>query len=231
MNENIEIQSGEEREDIPDYASEAADLIARAPELAKDDLTPLLNESQKLIDTILDRADKGDITGSVGLYSRELLVRQFKLLNEDILHPDNGQNPFMKIPSWGKMRQGFASLLTSEQTGRVFMDALTATIQEHDKSRELLVQEVSDEVGDIGIEATGLHDDLGGALKPSVNAAMRVVEGVDYDDLVSGKDDAPKTVEGAAVRFESEEEKLARERKNSDDVANALNRIDRPEMN
>ena len=117
------------------------------------------------VDALLDAADKGEITGSAGTYTREQLLDQFEAFLNDLHKPvkegEKPVNPYMRIPGKDGLRASFFALMANDATARSFEESLRLHVDTYETKRaELLNPQNIQEMGEVEVQAAGVDEPM-----------------------------------------------------------------------
>ncbi|MGH7218610.1 MAG: hypothetical protein ACREGE_04175 [Candidatus Microsaccharimonas sp.] len=153
-----------EQQNEKPYVRKAQEVIAEATVNA-----PQTEARYEVIDAyiteVLEAADRGEITGTHGTYTKEQMqsqIQDFLALNGKLEAERDGENPYSRIPGINGLRASFRSLMENDATSRDFELALKLhasenTIESLDgRSGELITTEVVRKVGAAELRAVGI---------------------------------------------------------------------------
>lgn len=160
-------QNPEQRAEKP-RVTKANEVIAAAAEQH-----PATDENFKVLDTYVDdllqSADKGEITGSAGTYTRERILDQFEDFLKEYKHtriykPAPGEapkDPFTFIPSKDGLRDAFRLMMKDHATAHSLEQSLKLHVEAHlEKRAELLSPEKIEEMGEAELTAAEVPEPM-----------------------------------------------------------------------
>lgn len=180
--------TAENQQDKP-YVTEAQAVIAKAAE-QHEETTENFLVVDEYVDKVLEAAARGEITGSHGTYSREVLLDQ---INGFFKPVDQGgePNPYVLIPGKGGLRDSFRALMDNPATSRSFEQSLKQRVAEHMQKRaELLSPDKIQEMGEAELDAAEVEE-------PMAKAAQVASGMIEIPDFIRNPQVAKAPVEAA----------------------------------
>ena len=163
MNQELHPSQSPEKGSEKPYLDEAKSIIEQAADIA-----PGISDRYDLVkahvDEMLAAADRGEIEGSSGKYSRDALITQFESFLEANRQTDEqrqGQSQYLHIPRAGGMRDSIKALSNSEATFRELDDALSTLVYEQNEQFEQTAERpgtsTAQELGGVSLQAAGVE--------------------------------------------------------------------------
>ncbi len=159
------------------YVLAAHEVIKKASENAHG-TTERFVAVDTYVANFLEAAERGEVTGSRGVYTKEDLFDQIEDFLADSKRPVEAReqkDPSVYIPSIDGMRASFQLLMDNDATSRDFEDSLKMHIEAHHQKRaELLSPENIESMGEAEVRAAEVTDPMVGARR----AAGGLIEGI-----------------------------------------------------
>ncbi len=181
-----------EQQAAPLRVAEAREVIAQAEQQHPSTTENFLIVDQH-IESLLNAADRGEITGSAGVYSRDQILDQFDAFLQDLDAPSEPgkerPNPYTRIPGKDGLRASVRLLMESQSTARTFEDALKLRLEEREaKHAELLSPENIQEMGEAELTAAEVKE-------PFAEASRAASQMIEIPDFIRNPSGAKATAE------------------------------------
>ena len=185
------------------YTAEAQDIVAFAADQVPE-MTSVYKRVDSYIDSILNDADEGKITGSIGVYSREQILQQLNDAYTESMTPKEMRHqpdadPYTFIPRANGLRDSMRLLMTEESTYREVADSLRVHVEAQQRRHEELVSpENIQDMGEVEVSSAGVVEPMAQARR----AAEGIIDRIP-DHIMNPKPAAAEAAQAAAPAAEA----------------------------